>query len=165
MLKNQQSNIISRYVAAPQVEYSGGGVGRTARCGRVSSDVLLGIGGIQREVCIGDEDWTGRAGGNLRTCRDDNGQSAVDGTERAAAGHIELEVVVVLRDARHLHTEAVDTEDFPEEIKIVAGGVVNQGFTKVQELVGLHRAELVADDIAESPRLAARCGLGDAGLS
>jgi hypothetical protein len=41
---------------------------------------------------------------------------------------------------------------------------MDQRLPQVEKLVGLHRAELVADNVAEGPRLAARCGLLDARL-
>ena len=61
--------------------------------------------------------------------------------------------------------QAADAEDLAEEIEVVGGSVVNESLPQVEELVGLHRAELVADDVAEGPRLASCGGLGDARLS
>jgi hypothetical protein len=62
-------------------------------------------------------------------------------------------------------TEPVDAEDLPEEIQVLAGGILNQRLPQVEEFVGLHLPDLVADDVAEGACLAARGGLGDAGLS
>src|SRR5271157_3889593 len=50
-------------------------------------------------------------------------------------------------------------------IQIGAGGVMDQRLSQIEELVGLHLTDLVADDVAEGPRLASCGGLGDAGLS
>ena len=60
--------------------------------------------------------------------------------------------------------QAADAEDLADEIEVLAGGVMDQRLPEVEELVGLHRAELVADDVAEGARLAARGGLPDARL-
>ena len=81
-----------------------------------------------------------------------------------AAGHIELEIEVALGDARDLNAEPVDAEDLAEEVEVLAGGVMDQGLAEVEELVGLHLPDLVAHDVAEGARLAARGGLPDACL-
>jgi hypothetical protein len=60
--------------------------------------------------------------------------------------------------------QAADAEDLADRFEVV-GGSVNESLPKIEEFVGLHRAELVADDVAEGARLAARGGLLDAGLS
>ena len=58
-----------------------------------------------------------------------------------------------------LRSQAVDAEDLADEIEILSGGVMDQRFPEVQELVGFHLPDLVADDVAEGARLAARGGL------
>ena len=65
----------------------------------------------------------------------------------------------------HAPLQAADAEDLADKLEVVGGSVVNESLPKIEKLVGLHRAELVADDVAEGARLAARGGLLDAGLS
>jgi hypothetical protein len=126
---------------------------------------LLGIGGLQRVRRVGDENQTvGRRAQDQRTCGKVDVAAAVDVAELPAAGHVEPEVGVALRDAGDLLAKPVDAKDFPKEIQILPGGVMDQRLSQVQELVGLHRTELVADDVAEGARLAARGGLLDARL-
>src|ERR1017187_768259 len=150
---------------APQVEYSGGGVGRTAWRGGVGTDILLGIGGLQRVRRVGDEDRTvGSRAQDQRACGKVDVAAAVDVAELAAAGHVEPEVGVALRDAGDLLAKPVDAEDIAEEIQVRTCGIVDQRLSKIEELVGLHRAELVANNVAEGARLAARGGLLDARL-
>jgi hypothetical protein len=67
-------------------------------------------------------------------------------------------------DAGDLLAEPVDAEDLADEIEVRACSIVDQRLPQVEELVGLHRPELVADDVAEGACLAARGGLLDARL-
>ena len=60
--------------------------------------------------------------------------------------------------------QAVDAEDLAEEVEAVRRGVMDQRLPELQELVGFHRAEMVAEDVAEGAGLAARGGLPDARL-
>src|ERR1017187_4949289 len=121
---------------APQVEYSGGGVGRTAWRGGGGTDILLGIGGLQGIGRVGDEDRTvGRRAQDQRACGKVYVAAAVDVAELAAAGHVEPEVGVALRDAGDLLAKPVDPEDLAEEIQVVAGGVIDQRLPQVEEFV------------------------------
>jgi hypothetical protein len=123
-----------------------------ARRRGVGTDVLLGIGGIQRVRRVGDEDRpVVRRAPDQRAGRQVDGLATVDVAELAAAGDVELEVQITLRDAGDLLAEPVDAEDLAEEIQVLTGGVVDQRLPKVEELVGLHHAELVAYDVAETP--------------
>ena len=60
--------------------------------------------------------------------------------------------------------EPIDAEDLADEVEVLSGGVVDQRLPEVQELVGFHLPDLVADNVAEGARLAARGGLLDARL-
>ena len=140
-------------VAAPVVEDPGGGVGRAARRGGVGADILLGISRLQGEQCVGHEDRPrARGGHDQRAGRDRDRLAAVDVAELLTPGGIELEVVIALGDAGHLCSQAVDAEDLADEVEVLSGGVVDQRLPEVQELVGFHLPDLVADNVAEGSR-------------
>src|ERR1017187_10925285 len=84
-----------------------------------------GVVGGRDDRRVGDEDRTvGRRAQDQRTCGKVYVAAAVDAPELAAAGHVEPEVGVALRDAGDLLAKPVDPEDLAEEIQVVAGGVM-----------------------------------------
>jgi hypothetical protein len=62
---------------------------------------------------------------------------------------------------RRLPAQTLHTEDLAEKVEILPGCEGEHGLPEVQELPGLHLAELVSDDIAKGARLAAGRELGD----